>query len=61
MSIPMDKILTEYVDQAYETTRLGRNGVHTAHDWVSAEMLAELARSNRVEGNATAARLSCGP
>ena len=37
-----DKILAEYADQAVETACLGRNGVHTARDWVSAEMLAEL-------------------
>jgi hypothetical protein len=42
MSIPMDKILTEYADQAYETTRLRRNGVQTARELVSATMLAEL-------------------
>ena len=42
--VPMllDKILTEYADQAYETTRLRRNGVHTARELVSAKMLAEL-------------------
>ena len=38
----MDKILTEYADQAYETTRLGRNGVQTARELISAAMLAEL-------------------
>ena len=38
----MDKILTEYADQAYETARLRRNGVHTARELVSARMLAEL-------------------
>jgi hypothetical protein len=38
----MDKILTEYADQAYETTRLRRNCVHTAHDVVFSEILAEL-------------------
>jgi hypothetical protein len=42
MPILMDQVLTEYADQAYETTRLGRNGVHTAPELVSAEMLAEL-------------------
>ena len=41
MKIPMDKILTECADQAFETARLRRNGVHTAR-LVSAEMLAEL-------------------
>ena len=40
--IPMDKILTEYADQAYKTARLRRNGVHTARNGVFAEMLAEL-------------------
>ena len=29
MPILMDKILAEYVDQAYEVSRLGRNGAHT--------------------------------
>ena len=38
----MDKILAEYADQAYETARLGRNGVQTARELVSATMLAEL-------------------
>ena len=38
----MDKILTEYADQAYEITRLRRNGVHTTRDLVSAETLIEL-------------------
>ena len=43
MPIPMDKILPEYADQAFEkAARLGRNGVHTARDRVSAETLAEL-------------------
>ena len=42
MPILMNKILTEYVDQAYETARLRRNGVHTARELVSAKMLAEL-------------------
>ena len=42
MPIPIDKILTEYADQAFETTRLGRNGVQTARELVSAEMLIEL-------------------
>ena len=32
----MDKILTEYADQAFETARLRRNAVHTTRDWVSA-------------------------
>ena len=42
MPILMDKILREYPDQAYETTRLRRNGVQTARELVSATMLAEL-------------------
>jgi hypothetical protein len=42
MSIPMDKILTEYADQAFETARLRRNAVHTARDRVFAELLAGL-------------------
>ena len=42
MPILMDQILTEYADQAYEAARLRRNGAHTARDWVSTEMLAEL-------------------
>ena len=41
----MDTILMEYADQAYDATRLGRNGVHTARDLVFAEMLAELEAS----------------
>jgi hypothetical protein len=42
MPILMDEILQEVADQAYETARLGRNGVHPTRDLVSAEMLAEL-------------------
>jgi hypothetical protein len=42
MPILMDKILSEYVDQVFETARLGRNGVQTTRDLVSAELLAEL-------------------
>jgi len=42
MPILMDKILAEFADQAYETARLGRNGVHTPHDLVRRKMLAEL-------------------
>ena len=38
----MDKTLREIADRAYEIARLGRNGVHTARDRVSAAMLAEL-------------------
>ena len=54
MSNPMDKILAEYTDQAFEITRLRRNGVHTRCDRVSAEMLAELEAGRRcdaVRGN----------
>jgi hypothetical protein len=32
MPIVMDKILTEYADQAFEAAHLGRNGVHTTCD-----------------------------
>ena len=42
MQIRMDQILREYADQAYETARLGRNGVHPSRGRVSAEVLAEL-------------------
>ena len=42
MKIALDKILLEYADQACEVARLGRNGVHTARDFVSAETLIEL-------------------
>ena len=42
MPILMDKILTEYADQAFETARLRRNGIQTARDQLFAEMLAEL-------------------
>jgi hypothetical protein len=42
MPIFLDEILTEYADQAHETARLRRNGVHTARELVSATMLAEL-------------------
>ena len=38
----MDEILREYADQAYDTARLGRNGVHPSRGRVSAEVLAEL-------------------
>ena len=41
----MDKILTEYADQASEIARLRRNGVHTTRDRVFAEVLAELEAS----------------
>ena len=42
MPILMDEILTEYADQAFETIRLGRNGVHTTCDRVFAGVLAKL-------------------
>jgi hypothetical protein len=42
MPIPIDRILTEYADQAFETSRLGGNGVQTTRDLVSAETLIEL-------------------
>ena len=42
MPILMDKILRQYAVQAYETARLGRNGIHPAGDRVFAEMLIEL-------------------
>jgi hypothetical protein len=42
MPIFMDKSLTEYADQAVETARLRRNGVHTPRELVSARMLAQL-------------------
>lgn len=45
MQMPMDKILQEIAYQAYETSRLRRNGVHRACDLVSAELLAELEMS----------------
>ena len=41
-AILMDKILTEYADQAYEAARLRRNGVDTPPDLVRRKMLAEL-------------------
>ena len=42
MPIPMDGILQEVADQAYETARLGRSRVHHDRDRVSAGMLIEL-------------------
>jgi hypothetical protein len=42
MPILMDEILQEVADQAFETARLRRDGVHTARDPVSAEVLSEL-------------------
>jgi len=45
MPIPMDKILTEYADQAYEAARLRRNGVHQARDQVLAAMLSDFEAS----------------
>jgi hypothetical protein len=40
--ILMDQILIEYVNQAFEATRLGRNGVHSTRDLVFAEVLGQL-------------------
>ena len=45
MPIPMNQILTECTDQAYETARLRRNGFRTTHERVLAELLAELEAS----------------
>jgi hypothetical protein len=42
MPILMERNLREVADRAYETACLGRNGVHTRCDWVSARMIAEL-------------------
>jgi hypothetical protein len=42
MTILMDEILQEIVDQAYEAARLGRNGDLPDPDLVSADVLAEL-------------------
>jgi hypothetical protein len=42
MKVRMNGLLRDCVEQAYETARLGRNGVHTAREWVSDRMLAEL-------------------
>lgn len=42
MAILMDQILAEYADEAYQSARLRRNGVHAARCRVSVEMLAEL-------------------
>ena len=42
MQIRMDNILRQYTDQAYETARLGRNGVRVTHDLVLSAMLADL-------------------
>jgi hypothetical protein len=43
MPIPIDRILTEYADQAFEKAAgLGRNSIHTAREPISAEMLFEL-------------------
>ena len=42
MPILMDKILRQYADQVFEASRLGRNGIHTTRNRVSAEMLIEL-------------------
>lgn len=45
MPILMDKILTAYADQAYETARLGRNGAHPSHDRFFADILVDLEAS----------------
>jgi hypothetical protein len=45
MPILTDQVLTECADQAYEGTRLGRNGAHTTREAVSAELLAQLEAS----------------
>jgi hypothetical protein len=45
MPFPLDRTLTELADQAFETTRLGRNGAHTNRDWVLSETLAKLEAS----------------
>jgi hypothetical protein len=42
MPILMDKILQEIAYQAYETSRLGRNGAHATCDRVFAGVLAKL-------------------
>ncbi len=42
MKIPMDTILQDIAQQAYESTRLGRMGDLTARDPAFAEVLAEL-------------------
>jgi hypothetical protein len=42
MPILMDKILNEHAGQAYETTRLRRNGVHSIRNRVFAEVLTKL-------------------
>jgi hypothetical protein len=42
MTILMDEILQDIVDQAYGAARLGRNGNFEDPDLVSAEVLAEL-------------------
>ena len=42
MPFLMDEILQEVADRAYETARLGRNGVHPARDRVFAEVLPQL-------------------
>jgi hypothetical protein len=43
MKIRMDRILSEYADQAFEkAARLRRKAGHAARELISAEMLAEL-------------------
>jgi hypothetical protein len=46
MPMLMDKTLTEYADQADETTRLRRNGVRPTRGLVLAETLAKLEASD---------------
>jgi hypothetical protein len=45
MPMLLDKILAEYAGQAYETARLGRNGVHPSCEQAYAEMLGDLEAS----------------
>ena len=42
MRILMDRTLTEYANQVFETARLRRNGDHSTRDRVFAEVLAKL-------------------
>jgi hypothetical protein len=42
MTIPMDEILQEIVDQAYGAARLGRNGDSEDRELIFAKVLAEL-------------------
>jgi hypothetical protein len=47
MPILMDQILSEYVDEAVETSRLRRNSASKTRDLISAEMLAGLEASGQ--------------